>query len=232
MLTELDARHSAAAQMHSAAMQRVRDLWDAAEKQKRAATEAALAGERLLEKVGTEGVDLTHDELLEVAETARREEAKASIGEARVKAAMRAKHEAHIEELRSQRDILQETFDGAVTKLIEYGDLIDSLRAELDDAIAAYDTQGQAVMEAHRGAAYHNSQVSNERHHHNPILGAMGPAEQPRVTLPQYVGVQPVKLELYNNVGAGSINARRVPIFGVAPNVRLAFNRPVPKNDD
>ena len=185
MLTELDARHSAAAQMHSAAMQRVRDLWDAAEKQKRAATEAALAGERLLEKVGTEGVDLTHDELLEVAETARREEAKASIGEARVKAAMRAKHEAHIEELRSQRDILQETFDGAVTKLIEYGDLIDSLRAELDDAIAAYDTQGQAVMEAHRGAAYHNSQVSNERHHHNPILGAMGPAEQPRVTLPQ-----------------------------------------------
>ena len=215
--------------MHSAAMQRVRDLWDAAEKQKQTATEAALVGERLLEKVGTDGVELTDDELLEAAEKARREEAKASISEARVKSAMRAKHEAHIQELTAQRDILQTTFDGAVTKLIEYGDIIDSLRAELDDAIAAYDTQGQAVMAAHRVAAHHNSQVSNEQHHHNPVLGAMGPAEQPRVTIPQYVGVPSVKLDLYDSVGAGTISARRVPVFAAAPRVRSAFNRPVPK---
>ena len=232
MFTELDERHSAAAQVHNAAMQRVRDLWDAAEKQKRTATEAAIAGERLLEKVGDDGVELTDDELLEAAEKARREEAKASISEARVKAAMRVKHEAHISQLAAQRDILQATFDGAVTKLIEYGDIIDSLRAELDDAIAAYDTQGQAVMQAHRAALHHNSmEVGNEQHHHNPILAAMGPAEQPRVTLPQYVGVQPVKLELYDNVGAGSISARRMPIFAVAPRVRLAFNRPIDREN-
>lgn len=230
-LTEMDARHFAAAQVHSAAMKRVRDLWDAAEKQRKVATEAALVGERLLEKIGTDDADLTDQDLLDAAENARREEALASIAAARVNAAMRSKHEAHIAELRAQRDILQATFDGAVTKLIEYGDLVDSLRAELDDAIAAYDARGNAVMEAHRTALHHNGQVGNEQHHHNAVLGAMGPAEQPRVTVPQYVGAQPVKLELYDNVGAGTISARRMPIFAVASRVRLAFNRPVQHDD-
>jgi arginyl-tRNA synthetase len=204
-LTDLDARHSAAAQMHNAAMQRVRDLWSAAEKQKKTATEAALVGEQLLQKVSADGVDVTDDELLEAAEKARREEAKASIGEARVKSAMRGAHEAHIEKLKAERDILQETFDSSVSKLIAIGDHIDELRAALDDAIAAYDTQGQAVMQAHRFAHHHNAmEVGNEQHHHNPVLAALGPAEQPRVNVPQFVSIPSVKLELYENVGAGS----------------------------
>jgi hypothetical protein len=228
MLTDLDTRHVAAAQMHSAAMQRVRDLLDAAEKWKQSATEAALAGERLLEKVATDGVEVTDDDLLAAAEKARREEALASIAEARVTAALRNKHMAQIEELRARRDILQADFDASITRLIDTGERVDELKAALDDAVSAYAIQTQAVAEAHRAATYHNSHELNFNHNHNPIVRDMLPAELPKVVVPQILGFDMPKVEMYQNLAAGSINARRDVIFALAPRLRQAFNRSEP----
>jgi hypothetical protein len=227
-LTDIEGRHAAATAAHSEAVQRTRALWGAAEKERQRASAAAQLGSQMLEKAAVGEADVTDDDLLAAADAAKRAAAVASISEAKAAAALQAQHRTQIAEVTARRDVVQADFDGTVTRLLSIDAHIDELKAQLEDAIAARNTQVQAVVMAYQAGHHFNMLELNPGHHQNPLLSQMNPSQQPRVRLPQHgASSYTLRLELYANLGAG----RRDIIHSVAPRTRLEYERQVERDE-
>jgi hypothetical protein len=227
MLTDLDARHAAAAQMYNAAIQRTRDLWAKAEAERERAAAAAQLGSQMLEKAAAGEADCDDKQLLAAGAAAERADAISAIADAKARAALRKQQEAQIKEIEARSAIIQSDYDNAVVRLVDIDDHIDTLKAQLEDAIAAREIQLTAVGVAYRAGQAFNQTELNEGHHRNPLLSAIPSAHQPKVRIPAN-GISllsPLKLELYAPLGS---TGRRDVVFSLAGRTRREFGISVP----
>ena len=191
---------------------------------------AALAKETLIARA-VEGEAVTDQEMLEADQAADRAERLLKLEEAKAVGSHQRAKLAQIDDLRKQAAVLDLNWNDSLTRLVAAAEAVDDAKAALEEKLVEYYGEAQAAQAVYTAGIGWNSMWRNFGHHHNELLRDLPSEKQPRVHVPREGFYIPrVQVEVYQNVGGTSINAKRDVIHALGPRIRLQFNRPIDRD--
>jgi hypothetical protein len=189
------------------------------------AASAAADADRLLAAVAGGDDDITDDDLMEAREQAKRKAAAAELAKAKFDHGHQQTLPLQLSLLRAKAAVIQSEQDGAIDELIQAAADVDSAVGAVHRALTSYNAAGhRAFVEYTRANAFNNEAAVAAKD--NPVIAkATFLGTPPRVIVAPYFGLPKPMVELFEDLDAGKISARRSPISSLAERIRAAFNR-------